>query len=66
MRVGQTVRMSADRRPLGLAFSEPAVDQTLPAAQRPLPLPAELSPFLEPGGNATAPPTAGRVRAQQA
>ncbi|WP_162871802.1 hypothetical protein [Kitasatospora cineracea] len=58
--------MSADRRPLGLAFSEPAADQTLSAAERPLPQPAELSPFLEPGGNAPAPTPAGHVRAQQA
>ncbi|RPE27930.1 hypothetical protein [Kitasatospora cineracea] len=57
--------MSSDRRPLGLAFSEPAVDHTFPVGERPLPLPAECSPFLEPGGDAPAQPPAGRVRAQQ-
>ncbi|MEU3498986.1 hypothetical protein ABZ747_36555 [Kitasatospora cineracea] len=56
--------MSSDRRPLGLAFSEPAVDHTFPVGERPLPLPAECSPFLEPGGDAPAQPPAGRVRAQ--
>ncbi|WP_245194629.1 hypothetical protein [Kitasatospora phosalacinea] len=55
--------MSPDRRPLEPVFSEPAVDLVLPAAERPLPLPAELSPFLEPGGNASTPPPARRLPA---
>ncbi|GLW58134.1 hypothetical protein [Kitasatospora phosalacinea] len=58
--------MSPDRRPLGLAFSEPAVDQALPAGERPIPLPAERSPFLEPDTDTTAPPTARRTPAQRA
>ncbi|MEV7123848.1 hypothetical protein [Kitasatospora griseola] len=45
--------MSPDRRLLELAFSEPAVDQVLLAAEPMCPLPAQSSPFLEP--NPTVP-----------
>ncbi len=58
--------MSSDRRPLGLAFSEPAVDQVLPVGGRPIPLPAERSPFLEPAADIPAPPTTRRTPAQRA
>ncbi|WP_158071984.1 hypothetical protein [Kitasatospora sp. CB01950] len=53
--------MSPDLRPLELAFSEPAVDQVLPADEHPCPLSAGSSPFLEP--NPTAPAPSGAPRA---
>ncbi len=52
--------MSPDRRPLGLAFSEPAADQALPAGQHPRPLSVDRSPFLEPDPDAPAPPALRR------
>ncbi|WP_157850098.1 MULTISPECIES: hypothetical protein [Kitasatospora] len=45
--------MNPDHRPLALTFSEPAVDQALPAAAPPPLLPGQTSPFLEPH---TSPP----------
>ncbi|MFJ4681669.1 hypothetical protein [Kitasatospora sp. NPDC088783] len=51
--------MNPDRRPLGLTFSEPAVDQVLPADARPLLLPEQNSPFLEPETGLPAPSAAG-------
>ncbi|MFJ8444044.1 hypothetical protein [Kitasatospora griseola] len=47
--------MSTDRRPLGLHFSESAVDQAAPADTAPRLLPAERSPFLEPAAAPAAP-----------
>ncbi|MEV7122228.1 hypothetical protein [Kitasatospora griseola] len=47
--------MSNDRRPLGLHFSESAVDQAAPADSAPRLLPAERSPFLEPAPAPAAP-----------
>ncbi|MFF7993443.1 hypothetical protein ACFZDG_27085 [Kitasatospora xanthocidica] len=53
--------MNPDHRPLGLTFSESAADQALPAGQRPLLLPEQRSPFLEPdtGLPVPVPPAAG-------
>ncbi|GGR01989.1 hypothetical protein [Kitasatospora griseola] len=58
--------MSPDRRPLELAFSEPAVDQVLPAAEQARPLPAGSSPFLEPDPIVPGPSAARRLLAPQA
>ncbi|WP_189278689.1 hypothetical protein [Kitasatospora griseola] len=58
--------MSPDRRPLELAFSEPAADQVLPAAGQTCPLPAGSSPFLEPDLIVPGPSSAPRSLAPQA
>ncbi|MFF2630889.1 hypothetical protein ACFVUN_34640 [Kitasatospora griseola] len=58
--------MSPDRRPLELAFSEPAVDQVLPAAEQTCPLPAGSSPFLELDLIVSGPSAARRSLAPQA
>ncbi|MFD4905180.1 hypothetical protein [Kitasatospora purpeofusca] len=51
------------RRPLWQPFSEPATDQTVPAAGRPRLLAVERAPFLEPDGDVPAQrPVAGRRR----
>ncbi|MFD8598156.1 hypothetical protein ACFV1L_24430 [Kitasatospora sp. NPDC059646] len=60
MTTGQTGGLSNDRRPLGLHFSESAVDRAAPADTAARLLPAERSPFLEPAPAPAAPAVPAR------